>query len=83
MRDVDFHRSRRVGQLPFLDGGSSLRLILAIRCGWLPKRHLVEAAPNLAPAQLETYYGDAIRCAIACEGQYERMCFALYQLAFS
>jgi hypothetical protein len=67
MRDVDFHRSRRVGQLPFLDGRSSLRLIFAIRCGWLLNRHLAEAAPNSAPAQLETYYGDAIRCAIACE----------------
>jgi hypothetical protein len=48
MRDVDFHRSRRVGQLPFLPAVSTVRALS------LHQMRLVaavpEAAPNSAPA---------------------------------
>jgi hypothetical protein len=67
MRDVDSHRSRRVGQLPFLDGRSSVRALSLQSDAACSRDATREAAPNSAPAQLETYYGDAIRCAIACQ----------------
>lgn len=66
MRDVDFHRSRHVGQLPFLMSFqrtpylyNQMRLVAE-----MPP---AEVEPELGSRALETYYGDAIRSAIAYE----------------
>jgi len=66
MRDVDSHRSRRFGQLPFLVPFqrtpylyNQMRLVAEMPLGRSRARTRLRS--------LETYYGDAIRFAIAYE----------------
>jgi len=52
MRGVDFHRSRRAGQLPFLITVQPARLIFNIRCGLWLNCYPAEWVPNLPPLNL-------------------------------